>query len=204
MLGASLDIDVYLQRLHTELDRVDQAEIERMGQLIFDAWEQGRFVFILGNGGSATLASHLCEDLAKGSFLEDDLRAHSKRRLKVLSLTDNVGFLTAVGNDMGYDQVFVQQLAAYASQGDLLIAISGSGNSPNVVTAVDWANRNGLTTFGMTGYDGGKLKQMQTDGVHVPLDDMGMVESIHGCLIHWIVDDLHARVYNTGRYESSK
>jgi len=204
MLGASLDIDAYLQRLHAELDRVDRTEVDRLGQLISDAWEQGRFVFILGNGGSATLASHLCEDLAKGAFLEDDLRANAKRRLKVLSLTDNVGFLTALGNDMGYDQVFVQQLATYASAGDLLIAISGSGNSPNVLTAVDWANRNGLISFGMTGYDGGKLKQMQKAGIHVPLDDMGMVESIHGCLIHWIVDDLHGRVYSTGRYEPSK
>ena len=105
MPGVSLDIDAYLQRLQTELDRVDRTEVDRLGQLIFDAWEQGRFVFILGNGGSATLASHLCEDLAKGAFLEDDLRADRKRRLKVLSLTDNVGFLTALGNDMGYDIV---------------------------------------------------------------------------------------------------
>lgn len=204
MLGVSLDIDAYLQRLQAELDRVDRTEVDRLGELIFDAWQQGRFVFVLGNGGSATLASHFCEDLAKGVFLEDDLRADRKRRLKVLSLTDNVGFLTALGNDMGYDQIFVQQLATYASAGDLLIAISGSGNSPNVLTAVDWANRNGLTSFGMTGYDGGKLKRMQKAGIHVPLDDMGMVEGIHGCLIHWIVDDLHGRVYGTGRHESSK
>ena len=190
MLGTSLDIDAYLQRLQAELDRVDRTEVDRLGQLIHEAWQQGRFVFSLGNGGSATLATHLCEDLAKGPFLEDDLRADARRRLKVLSLTDNVSFLTALGNDMGYDQVFVQQLATYASAGDLLIAISGSGNSPNVLTAVDWANRNGLLSFGMTGYDGGKLKQMQQAGIHVPLDDMGMVQGIHGCLVHWIVGDL--------------
>ena len=203
MLGVSLDIDAYLQRLNAELDRLDRADVTRLGDLIYEAWENEKFVFILGNGGSATLASHLCEDLGKGAFREDDLRADNKRRLKVLSLTDNVGYLTALGNDMGYDQVFLQQLASYGSPGDLVIAISGSGNSPNVLTAVDWANRNGLVSFGITGYDGGKLKQMQKAGIHVPLDDMGMVESIHGCLIHWIVDDLHARIYRAGRFEPS-
>ena len=80
------------------------------------------------------------------------------------------------------------------------MAISGSGNSPNVLAAVDWASRHGLTTFGMTGYNGGKLKQMADAGIHVPLDDMGMVESVHICVIHWIVDDMHARVNSTGRY----
>jgi D-sedoheptulose 7-phosphate isomerase len=105
-----------------------------------------------------------------------------------------------VGNDLGYEQVFVQQLASYGQPGDLAIAISGSGNSPNVLAAVDWANRSGLVTFGLTGYDGGKLKQMQQDGIHVPLDDMGMVEAIHGCLAHWVVDDLFARVNQAGRH----
>ena len=200
MLGVDLDIDVYLQRLKAELDRLDRSETSHLGDLLFDAWQNEKFVFIFGNGGSATLASHLCEDLGKGCFREQDLRDGVARRLKVLSLTDNVGYLTALGNDMGYDQVFVQQLASYAQPGDLAIAISGSGNSPNILTAVDWANRHGLITFGMTGYGGGELKRMQQAGIHVALDDMGMVESIHGCLIHWLVDDLHARVYQTGRH----
>jgi D-sedoheptulose 7-phosphate isomerase len=88
----------------------------------------------------------------------------------------------------------------YGQPGDLLVAISGSGNSPNVLAAVDWANRHGLVTFGMTGYNGGKLKQVQQAGIHVALDDMGMVESIHACLIHWLVDDLHARTNKDGRH----
>ena len=145
-------------------------------------------------------ASHLGEDLGKGCLPQADLRDESKRRLKVLSLTDNVGWLTALGNDCGYDQIFVQQLMNYGQPGDLVIAISGSGNSPNVLAAVDWANRHGLKTFGMTGYNGGKLKQMQQAGIHVPLDDMGMVESIHGCLMHWVIDDLYGRINGCGRY----
>jgi D-sedoheptulose 7-phosphate isomerase len=170
-----------------------------MGELIYAAYVDGKSVFIIGNGGSACTASHLAEDLGKNCLREADLRDETKRRLKVLSLTDNVGFLTALGNDCGYDQIFVQQLMNYAGPGDLLIAISGSGNSPNVVAAVDWANRHGLVTFGMTGFGGGKLKKMQHCGLHVPLDDMGMVESVHMCAIHWVVDDLHARVNCVGR-----
>jgi D-sedoheptulose 7-phosphate isomerase len=120
----------------------------------------------------------------------------------VLSLTDNVGWLLAVGNDVGYDQIFTQQLMNYGGKGDLVIAISGSGNSPNVLSAVDWANRHGLTTFGLTGYNGGKLKSMQQDGLHVELDDMGMVESIHLCLFHWVLNDVFARINKVGRHGS--
>ena len=122
----------------------------------------------------------------------------------MLSLTDNAGWLLAVGNDCGYDQIFVQQLMNYGSQGDLLIAISGSGNSPNILTAVDWANRHGLTTFGLTGYSGGQLKQMQQHGLHVELNDMGMVESIHLCVFHWVLNDVFARINQAGRYASSE
>jgi D-sedoheptulose 7-phosphate isomerase len=200
MLGVDLDVDAYLKRLRVELARVEAAEVSRLAELIYRAWETGKFVFIFGNGGSACLASHLAEDLGKGIFREKDLLEHRVRRLKVLSLTDNVGYLTALGNDLGYEQIFVQQLASYGSAGDLAIAISGSGNSPNVLAAVDWANRSGLVTFGMTGYDGGKLKQVQQQGIYVPLDDMGMVEAIHGCLAHWVVDDLFARVNQAGRH----
>jgi D-sedoheptulose 7-phosphate isomerase len=199
MLGIDLEPAAYVKRLQAELERVDQAEIRRMGELIYAAYVDGKSVFIIGNGGSACTASHLAEDLGKNCLREADLRDETKRRLKVLSLTDNVGFLTALGNDCGYDQIFVQQLMNYAGPGDLLIAISGSGNSPNVVAAVDWANRHGLVTFGMTGFGGGKLKKMQHCGLHVPLDDMGMVESVHMCAIHWVVDDLHARVNCVGR-----
>jgi D-sedoheptulose 7-phosphate isomerase len=201
MLGIHLDIDPYIDRLKTELDRVDRSEVARLADQIYRAWREERFVFICGNGGSATLASHLAEDLGKGTLRQAEMRDGNKLRLKVLSLTDNVGWLTALGNDLGYDQIFVQQLINYARPGDLLVAISGSGNSPNVLAAVDWANRNGLVTFGMTGYNGGKLKTMQHSGIHVALDDMGMVESIHACLIHWLVDDLFGRFNAEGRYK---
>jgi D-sedoheptulose 7-phosphate isomerase len=200
MLGAHLDVDEYVKRLQAELDRLDRQEVTRLADSIFESFRDGRFVFVFGNGGSATTASHLAEDLGKGCLREADLADESRKRLKVLSLTDNVGWLTALGNDCGYDQIFVQQLMNYGQPGDLAIGISGSGNSPNVLNAVDWANRHGLRTFGMTGFDGGKLKGMQQAGLHVALDDMGMVESIHACVVHWVVDDLFARVNGEGRH----
>ncbi len=200
MLGAQLASNAYLDRLRHELDRIDRKELERWADLIFDAWRNDRFVFIIGNGGSGTTASHMSEDLGKSTLRETDLHDESKKRLKVLSLTDNAGWLMAVGNDLAYDQIFVQQLMNYGGRGDLLLAISGSGNSPNILNAVDWANRHELVTFGLTGYGGGKLKEMQQDGLHVELDDMGMVESIHLCLFHWVLNDVFARINNEGRY----
>lgn len=200
MLGAKLAAAPYVARLQQELDRVSLAELEQWSDLIYRAWENDRWVFIFGNGGSGTTATHMSEDLGKSTLRPDDLRDESKKRLKVLSLTDNAGWIMAVGNDVAYDQIFVQQLMNYGGEGDLVIAISGSGNSPNVLNAVDWANRHGLVTFGLTGYSGGKLKSLASHGLHVPLDDMGMVESIHLCLFHWVLNDVFARINHEGRY----
>lgn len=200
MLGAKLDSPAYVQRLQAELERVDRAALKRWADVIYDTWDRERFLFIFGNGGSATTASHMAEDLGKSTLHEHHLKDETRKRLKVLSLTDNQGWIMAVGNDCGYDQVFVQQLMNYGSAGDAVIAISGSGNSPNVLAAVDWANRHDLKTFALTGYSGGKLKPLAGDGLHVALDDMGMVESIHLCLFHWVLNDVFARINHEGRY----
>ncbi len=200
MLGIELSAAPYLMRLQEELGRVDQGAVQRWADLIYRAWEEGHFVFILGNGGSGTTASHMSEDLGKSTLPESVLHDESRRRLKVLSLTDNAGWIMAVANDLAYDQIFVQQLMNYGAAGDVVIAISGSGNSPNVLRAVEWGNRHGLVTFGLTGYSGGQLKTIQQDGLHVDLADMGMVESIHLCLFHWVLNDVHARINQVGRY----
>lgn len=202
MLGATLDLPAYMSRLNAELDRTPREPIRRLADAIYKCWEDGKFVFIIGNGGSGCNASHMAEDLGKSSLRERDLKDESKKRLKVLSLTDNLGWIMAVGNDVGYDQIFVQQLMNYGSAGDLLIAISGSGNSPNILAAVDWANRHELKTFGLTGYSGGKLKAQQQDGLHVDLVDMGMVESIHLCIFHWVLNDVFARINGEGRFQA--
>ena len=200
MLGTTLDAQAYLDRLRVELARVDAAAVERWADFVFEVWTRRSTLYLIGNGGSAAAASHLSVDLGKGTVAADNLRDESHRRLRVVSLTDNVPWITAVANDLDYEQVFVQQLMSAAMGGDALIAFSGSGNSPNVLAAVDWANRHGLRTFGVTGFDGGRLKELQQDGVHVDLDDMAMVESVHVSLFHWVVDDVYARTQQTGRY----
>jgi len=204
MLGAKLDAAEYLSRLQQEIARVDQQAMRTWADLTYQAWESDKFIYVFGNGGSGTTATHISEDLGKSSLREDDLADESKKRLKIMSLTDNLGWILALGNDVGYEQIFVQQLMNYGSAGDLVVAISGSGNSENVLRAVDWANRHGLTTFALTGFSGGKLKQMAHHALHVDLDDMGMVESIHLCLFHWVLNDVFARINSEGRYSDEE
>ena len=203
MLGATLTENDYIHRLKAELDKVDASAMTRWADAIYEAWQNEKFVYVFGNGGSGTTATHMSEDLGKSSLRESDLHDESKKRLKIMSLTDNLGWILAVGNDLSYDDIFSQQLMNYGQEGDLVLAISGSGNSENVLRAVDWANRHGLKTFGITGFSGGKLKEMQSDGLHVPLDDMGMVESIHLCLFHWVLNDVFARINGEGRHSGN-
>lgn len=202
MLGAFLKYGEYVERLQGELAKVDEAEVQKLADLIYEAWDLGNTVYIFGNGGSATTATHMCEDLGKSSLREKDLLDEKKsaKRLRVLSLTDNVGWLLALGNDVGYEHIFSQQLANFGRPGDVAVGISGSGNSKNVLNAIDWANRHEMKTYSMTGFSGGKLRPLAQSGMHVPLDDMGMVESIHLALFHWVLNDVFARINHEGRY----
>ena len=166
------------------------AQVENVSDLIEQAYDAGRFVFIIGNGGSGANASHLCEDLAKCTLRDFE----NQKRLKVLSLTDNTAGIMAWGNDEGYDRIFLEQLKNLASPGDLLLAISGSGNSPNILKAVEWANAQRAETVGFTGFSGG---QAQGAGTRITctsaVDDMGIVESLHQVVFHWMIDDLYRR-----------
>ncbi len=200
MLGTQLTPTQYLKRCAEVFETLDVSQIEGLADDIYSAYEQGRFVFLIGNGGSGSNCSHFCEDLGKSTLDRKDFMKDGVKRLKVLSLTDNTPYILAWGNDEGFDQVFVQQLKNFASPGDVLIAISGSGNSPNILNAVEWANRHDLVTWGITGYNGGKLKPLGKKNLHVPLDDMGMVESVHLVAFHWILNDIHGRINKVGRY----
>ena len=195
MIGTTMTPAEYLARNAAELLRLDPAEIQTLADVMHAKYLAGNMIFVIGNGGSGSNASHFCEDIGKGTLkLPEDLADGGKKRFRVLSLTDNTPYILAWGNDEGFDRVFVEQLRNLASPGDLLIAISGSGNSKNVLTAVEWANRNGLSTFGVTGFTGGKLRALAHQGMHVPLDDMGVVETLHLAAFHWVVDDLHRRI----------
>lgn len=200
MLGAHLNPQQYLARCAEEFGRLDLGQTAGLADEIYSAYQDGRFVFICGNGGSGSNSSHFCEDLGKSTLRREDFTNDSVKRLKVLSLTDNTPYILAWGNDEGFDRVFVEQLKNFASPDDVLIAISGSGNSPNILNAVEWANRHNLRTWGITGYGGGKLKSLGKNNLHVPLDDMGMVESIHLVLFHWILNDVYGRINKVGRH----
>ncbi len=200
MLGSKLPLSEYLNTCSQLFTAIDEAQVQRLADDIYDAYQHGRFVFLCGNGGSASNASHFCEDLGKSTLLRRDFTNDSVKRLKVLSLTDNTAYILAWGNDEGFERVFVEQLKNLAQPEALLIAISGSGNSPNILQAVDWANRRGLKTWGITGFTGGQLQSLAHDNLHVPLDDMGLVESVHLVLFHGILDDIHGRINHIGRH----
>jgi len=163
-------VRAYIGRLESVLKSLDPKQIARVGELLTIARQEGKQVFLCGNGGSAALASHLAVDLGKGCSRNRD------KRFRVLSLTDNVPWMTALSNDISYDDVFVEQLKNYAEKGDLLIAISGSGNSKNVLKALQYANQIGCHTVGISGFAGGKLKEMVQDHVHIKAEHMGLIE----------------------------
>ena len=184
----------YLERVTAAARQVDPREIDALVEAIAEAYRAGRFVFLIGNGGSGANASHLCEDLGKGTLVDFD----TQRRLRVMSLTDNTPYILAWGNDTSYERVFVEQLKNYAAPDDLLIAISGSGESANILRAVEYANTHGLHTVGVTGYTGGALRRIARQGLHVPSHDMGIVEAVHGIFFHYLVDALRERFRQEG------
>src|SRR5688572_19029932 len=147
MIGVDLIPSAYMARCTEVLAQIDTCTVERLASEIHSAYVDGRFVFLCGNGGSASNASHICEDFAKSTLDRTDFNNDSVRRLKVLSLTDNTAGILAWGNDEGFERIFVEQLKTYASPDDILIAISGSGNSPNILNAVQWGNHQSLRTW---------------------------------------------------------
>lgn len=176
-------IQAYLQWASQACVMADAEQVQRLIDLLFEARASGRRIFIIGNGGSAATASHFCEDLGKCPLISLD----DPLRFKVISLTDNLPYVTAWANDHGYETVFEQQLRNIAEPGDLVIGISASGNSPNVLRAIAYANEHGMTTIGLTGFDGGKLRAMAHHQVHVPIHDYGMAENLHMIIFHLVI-----------------
>lgn len=171
----------YCEHLTEILKQIDPEAVAKVIELILQARAQDRNIFFIGNGGSAATASHFANDLAIGS----------RTRLspyRVISLTDNNAVMTAIANDFGYEHLFVKQLEAVYREGDLLVAISVSGNSPNVLNAVEYVKGRGGTTIGLTGFGGGKLKRMADHVLHVPTQEgeYGPVEDIHMIFDHVI------------------
>ncbi|PYQ48732.1 MAG: sugar isomerase [Acidobacteria bacterium] len=171
----------YLDYVIRVIGAIDVNEIAAFARVLLDARERDARIYFIGNGGSAATASHFANDVAIGC------RSWQKP-FRAMSLTDNVSILTAVGNDYGYEEIFVVQLKTLMQRGDVVVAISASGNSPNVLKAVEYANANGAITVALTGFDGGKLRRLAQSAVHVPTSkgEYGPVEDIHMVFDHLI------------------
>lgn len=177
-------IDDYFSLLKQTLDRLDRREVNQLIELFVDAYNSDATIFICGNGGSANTASHMACDLNKG------VGYGRTKRVRVHALTDNLATIMAYANDVGYDDIFVEQLQNFLKPGDLVVAISGSGNSKNVLKAVDLANARGNTTVGLTGYDGGALRRAAKYSVNAGVSDMQISEDVHLVLNHVLMQAL--------------
>jgi D-sedoheptulose 7-phosphate isomerase len=177
----------YCQGLKQALDVIPTDAAEKFLQLLETAYLEGRQVFIMGNGGSGSSASHAAGDLNKG------VSYGREKRFRVISLNDNMATVTAYANDVSYSEAFVEQLKNFLNPGDVVIGISGSGNSASILKAVDYANQHGAITVGLTGFGGGKLAGMAQLPVHIPVHDMQKVEDIHMMLFHVAMQVLCAR-----------
>lgn len=174
----------YLDGLKNVLDSLNRDEINVVVAALQAALDQDKQVFVVGNGGSAATAAHMACDLGK-TVLGKNHSQHRKR-FRVISLNDNMPLITAWGNDVSYDRVFAEQLRNLANPGDTLIVITGSGNSPNVVCAVEAARELGVKTIGFLGFDGGRVKPLLDRVIHVRSDNYGFVEDVHMILNHLI------------------
>jgi len=173
-------IEDYLRELKGALDKLPYSEIEKIKDILLQAYRENRKIFIMGNGGSAATASHFACDLSKGTVGKDS----SRKRFKVIALTDNVPLLSAWANDTVYENVFLEQLKNLLDTGDVVIAISASGSSRNVLRAVEYANAQEAITIGLTGFEGGKLKNMVKECLIVPAHSMEQIEDVHLILEH--------------------
>jgi D-sedoheptulose 7-phosphate isomerase len=168
----------YASQVQIALEQVPESALNDAFRIIATAVRENRRVFVAGNGGSAAIADHLCCDWTKGT--------HSAGRppLRTHSLVSNVAMLTAVANDFGFDSAFSRQLEMLGTAGDVLLLISSSGNSPNIIAAVDAAKAMGITTIGLTGFSGGALAARADISLHVPFSNYGLVEDCHQMLMH--------------------
>jgi len=173
-------INNYLNDVSGLLADVSRDDIRKVVGLVMDAYKSGKQVFIMGNGGSAATASHLTCDLQKG------IGGMGDKKFRVMAFTDNVSIMTAWANDADYSDIFVEQLSTWLQPGDLVIGISGSGNSPNVIKAMEYAAGHGAVTVGLAGYKGGKLAEVAEHSIVVYSDNMQHIEDVHMVLSHLI------------------
>ncbi len=177
----------YFDQVKHLLDRVSEEDIVLLTDLLTDAWKEGKKVILMGNGGSAANASHIVNDLQKC------LQFDSGKPLKALCLSDNTALILAWGNDTRFDNIYAPQVECWVEPGDMVIGISGSGNSMNVINAIEKGNELGAFTFGLAGFEGGKLSKCAKKTIVVPSDNMQQIEDIHMMILHLVFSELRRR-----------
>lgn len=178
---------LYFERLQATISQCQSQQWDQAIDLIDQAWQDGRQIIVLGNGGSALAAQHAITDWNKNLFLS------TGRPFRGVSLADNMGVFSAYSNDVSYQDVFVQQLRPVLASGDVVVAISGSGNSENVIRALQYAQSHQAKIICLTGYDGGRAAAFADCNVHIPIDDMQISEDLHLVFIHITLRELMAR-----------
>jgi D-sedoheptulose 7-phosphate isomerase len=176
------NVEEYLERLQTTLESLPSDRLTRLGEMLYRAYRNEKQVFTLGNGGSAATASHMAADLAKNTI------GPNMRRFRVLSLNDNTPLLTAIANDLGYEKVFSEQLKSLIRAGDLLIVLSASGSSPNVVNAISCAREHSAEVAAILGFGGGEAADAADLSIVVASDHYGVVEDVQLVINHILVD----------------
>jgi D-sedoheptulose 7-phosphate isomerase len=184
-LGIASD---YVTRVRDLLAGLDLAAVAAAVTVLLDAYENGRTVFVCGNGGSAATASHMAADLGKNTV------AAGRPRLRVLSLNDNMAWFSALANDLGYENVFVEQIGNLLQPQDVLVALSASGNSPNVVRAAEFAKAQGGRVVALVGFQGGRLRELADVAIHLKCDSYGPVEDAHLVISHVFTEALRERI----------
>jgi D-sedoheptulose 7-phosphate isomerase len=174
----AFDISSYLEELSATIQKLPLPSINDLVRVFLEAYDTGRTIFLFGNGGSAALASHMTCDLGKGAA------PTAGKRLRAVALTDNVALITAWANDTQYANIFAEQLENLLRPGDVACAISGSGNSPNILAALNFARQAGATTAGITGFQGGKMQPLCDVCVVVPSENMQIIEDLHLSIAH--------------------
>ncbi len=189
MNNTQTTIENYLALVKDTIDKLDRAEIEKTIDAFMRVYDAGKTIYIFGNGGSAASATHACGDLVKGASYG------LEKRFRVMSLVDNLPALMAIANDLSYDEIFIEQLKNFMQPGDLVVGISGSGNSVNVVKAMKYAQEQGVQTVAFCGYKGGKIKEIADISVHSVALDMEVAEDIHMVVFNVIKKEVMRRLH---------
>ncbi len=189
----SLSFSDYGKRLSGALLAADEEKITALCHSLLAAWKNGNQFFLCGNGGSAGNAVHIANDMIYG------IDRKSGKGLRAHALSANTAIVTCLANDEGYDEIFAKQLAVYAQPGDVLLVLSGSGNSANILRALEYANDNGLKTFSILGYSGGTAKALAQHSIHFDIDDMQISEDTQLIVMHYIMQWLAAKAHEVNK-----